>query len=82
MITNDELISKENEVAEKLNNNFIEEVEMDINPVLTDLSKVFYCLNYQLLITKLVAYGFSHEALAYIYTSLTTTPKNKNKIFI
>ena len=39
--------------------------------VLTDLSKAFDCLNHQLLIAKLEAYGFSHEALAFIYSYLS-----------
>ena len=34
--------------------------------VLTDLSKDFDCLNHELLITKLHAYGFRNEALTFI----------------
>ena len=38
---------------------------------LTDLSKAFDCLNHELLIAKLDAYGFDYNALAYIYSYLT-----------
>ena len=39
--------------------------------LLTDLSKAFDCLNHELMIAKLEAYGFEHEALSYIYSYLT-----------
>ena len=39
--------------------------------VLTDLSKAFDCINHELLIAKLEAYGFSHEALHFIYNYLS-----------
>ena len=39
--------------------------------ILTDLSKAFDCLNNELLIAKLEAYGFSHTSLAYIYSYLS-----------
>ena len=39
--------------------------------VLTDLSKAFDCLNHELLIAKLNAYGFSRSALLFIYSYLT-----------
>ena len=39
--------------------------------VLTDLSKAFDCLPHDLFIAKLHAYGFSREALNYIYSYLT-----------
>ena len=42
-----------------------------VGAVLTDLSKAFDCLNYQLLIAKLEAYGFSNEALGFIYDYLS-----------
>ena len=38
---------------------------------LTDLSKVFDCLNHKLIIAKLEAYGFHHDALALIYEYLS-----------
>ena len=38
--------------------------------VLTDLSKAFDCLNHNLLIAKLGAYGFSHDALKFICSYL------------
>ena len=39
--------------------------------VLTDLSKAFDCLNHELLIVKLETYGFSHEALHFIFNYLS-----------
>ena len=39
--------------------------------VLTDLSKAFGCLNHELLIAKLNAYGFSRSALLFIHSYLT-----------
>ena len=42
-----------------------------VGAVLTDLSKAFDCLNHQLLIAKLKAYGFSDESLAFIQNYLT-----------
>ena len=41
-----------------------------VGAVLTDLSKAFDCLNHQLLIAKLEAYGFGKEALNFIYNYL------------
>ena len=38
--------------------------------LLTDLSKAFDCLNHELLIAKLDAYGFSHSAIKFIYSYL------------
>ena len=38
---------------------------------LTDLSKAFDCLNHELLIAKLNAYGFSRSALLFIHSYLT-----------
>ena len=38
--------------------------------ILTDLSKAFDCLNHHLLIAKLSAYGFSHDALKFIRSYL------------
>ena len=42
-----------------------------VGAVLTDLSKAFDCLNHQLLIAKLEAYGFEKEALSFIYDYLS-----------
>ena len=39
--------------------------------VLMDLSKAFDTLNHGLLIAKLSAYGFKHDALKFIYSYLT-----------
>ena len=39
--------------------------------VLTNLSKAFECLNHELLIAKLNAYGFSRPALLFIHSYLT-----------
>ena len=38
--------------------------------VLSDLSKAFDCLNHNLLIAKLEAYGFHISALSFIYNYL------------
>ena len=38
--------------------------------ILTDLSKAFDCLNHELLIAKLEAYGFDKESLKYVYSYL------------
>ena len=38
--------------------------------ILTDLSKAFDCLNHDLLIAKLISYGFSQEALKFIRSYL------------
>ena len=47
--------------------------------ILTDLSKAFDCLNHKLLIAKLEAYGFNHEALALIFNYLSNR-KQRTKI--
>ena len=39
--------------------------------LLTDLSKAFDCLNHELLIAKLEAYGFDNKSLTYILSYLT-----------
>ena len=39
--------------------------------LLTDLSKAFDCLNHELLIAKLEAYGFDYLALAYVFSYLS-----------
>ena len=47
--------------------------------LLTDLSKAFDCLNHELLIAKLEAYGFDHESLAFIYSYLSDR-KQRTKV--
>ena len=39
--------------------------------LLNDLSKAFGCINHELLIAKLEAYGFDHESLIYVYSYLS-----------
>ena len=39
--------------------------------LLTDLSKAFDCLNHELLIAKMEAYGFNQDSLMYIYSYLS-----------
>ena len=47
--------------------------------LLTDLSKAFDCLNHELLIAKLDAYGFDQSSLSYIYSYLSNR-KQRTKI--
>ena len=47
--------------------------------LLTDLSKAFDCLNQELLIAKLEAYGFHHSALTYI-SSYLSDRKQRTKV--
>ena len=47
--------------------------------LLTDLSKAFDCLNHELLIAKLEAYGFNHLSLAFIYSYLSDR-KQRTKV--
>ena len=47
--------------------------------LLTDLSKAFDCLNHELLVAKLNAYGFDHGSLSYIYSYLSDR-KHRTKI--
>ena len=49
--------------------------------LLTDLSKAFDCLNHELLIAKLEAYGFDNESLEYVYSYLSDR-KQRTKINI
>ena len=47
--------------------------------ILTDLSKAFDCLNHELLIAKLNAYGFDLTSLTYIYSYLSDR-KQRTKV--
>ena len=47
--------------------------------LLTDLSKAFDCLNHELIIAKLEAYGFDHGSLTYILSYLTDR-KQRTKV--
>ena len=47
--------------------------------LLTDLSKAFDCLNHELLIAKLEAYGFDNPSLRYIYSYLSDR-KQRTKV--
>ena len=47
--------------------------------LLTDLSKAFDCLNHELQIAKLEAYGFGHKSLLYIHSYLTDR-KHRTKV--
>ena len=47
--------------------------------LLTDLSKAFDCLNHNLLIAELAAYGFEYPTLAFIY-SYVTGRKQRTKV--
>ena len=47
--------------------------------LLTGLSKAFDCIDHELLIAKLEAYGFDHESLTYIYSYLSNR-KQRTKI--
>ena len=47
--------------------------------LLTDLSKAFDCLNHNLLIAKLHAYGFEYSSLSYIYSYLSNR-KHRTKV--
>ena len=47
--------------------------------LLTDLSKAFDCLNHDLLMAKLEAYGFDDKSLGYIYSYLSER-KHRTKV--
>ena len=47
--------------------------------ILTDLSKAFGCISHDLLIAKLNAYGFDHNALDVIHNDLFGRPQ-KTKV--
>jgi len=55
------------------------DVKYTAGAVLTDLSKAFDCLNHDLLIAKLDAYGFGQSALNFIYNYLNQR-KQRTKI--
>ena len=46
-------------------------IKENVGAVLTDLSKAFDCITLELLIAKLEAYGFKHEAVTFIYSYLS-----------
>ena len=48
--------------------------------VLTDLSKAFDCLNHDLLIAKLGAYGVSHDALKFIRSYLKERKQRTSRV--
>ena len=50
-----------------------------VGAALTDLSKAFDCINHELIIAKLEAYGFKHEALTFIYSYLSNR-KQRTKV--
>ena len=52
------------EWKENLDNNFI------VGAVLAELSKAFYCIPHDLLITKLSSYGLNSDSLCYVYSYL------------
>ena len=52
------------EWKENLSNNFI------VGAVLTDVSKVFGCITYDLLIEELSVYGLNSDSLSFIYSYL------------
>ena len=58
------LIRMAKEWKESLDNNLI------VGAVLTDLSKAFDCISYDLLIAKLSAYGLNSDSLCYIHSYL------------
>ena len=45
--------------------------KLNAGALLTDLSKAFDCINYELLIAKLEAYGFDNTSMNYIFSYLT-----------
>ena len=47
--------------------------------VLTDLSKAFDCIDHELLIAKLNAYGFDNSSLTFVYSHLSER-KQRTKI--
>ena len=50
-----------------------------IGALLTDLSKAFDCINHELLLAKMEAYGFDHSSLSYVHSYLTNR-KQRTKI--
>ena len=49
-----------------------------VGALLTDLSKAFDCINHELLIAKMEAYGFDHSSLSYIYSYLMDRKQTPN----
>ena len=41
-----------------------------VGTILMDLSKAYDCINYDLLLTKLDAYGFSYNSLTFLHSYL------------
>ena len=64
---------------------FLEKVKMGLDnkkfagAILMDLSKVFYCLNHELLIAKLDAYALGRSAFEFIYSYLSAR-KQRGKV--
>ena len=50
--------------------------------LLTDLSKAFDCINHQLLIAKLYAYGFDINSVRYLYSYLTNRKQRVKLILL
>ena len=50
--------------------------------LLTDLSKTFDCISYELILAKLYAYGFSLRALRLIHSYLTNRKQKTRKMAI
>ena len=57
-----------------------EDCEGGFGALLTDLSKTFYCIPFDLTITKLEAYGFQMDAKTVTYDHLSNrNAESKNK---
>ena len=51
----------------------------EIGPVLTDLPKAFDCIDHNLLIAKLDAYGFDRQSIDFVHSYLTKR-KQRTKV--